>query len=144
MVIITPRYYARRKQKVANLLPWHKRNELVNYGYLTVSPYNGTSERFSISEWLRIEGDKLPHDDEYQRYSERHERVCWSHIRNPWEEEDEDGKWIVPQFNTIEEKIKYIDRMLDRIKCDRCGVMYPPFDGLPILWASNNGKVTLY
>ena len=124
----------------------HRKIELENYGYLTVYPYNGCCRRFSVADWLGLDmNTRRELDDEVPiRYSEADEDICWSHVRHPWENDEDEQKWLNPQFESIEEKMKYIDKIFDDLKCDRCGVLYPPFDGLPILWASKNGKVTLY
>lgn len=145
MIVVTPRYYSRRKWNARRQLPWHRRNELDNYGYLTVVNY-GYRRRFSIADWLgwNCETRRIMEADWPMRFSELDEGICWSHVRHPWEVDDDGQEWLTPQFSSIEEKMKYIDKIFDDLKCDRCGVLYPPFDGLPILWASKNGKVTLY
>lgn len=128
MKAVTSKYYIRRKHKTDPMLPWHLRNEQRNYGYLTVSMYDGWSRRFSVSDWLGWDADTRKRREAYDplRYSDLYEGIRWNHVMHPWEIVDEEQKWMIPQFSSIEEKMKYIDKIFDNIKCDRCGVMYPP------------------
>lgn len=145
MRIVTARYAAFRRRNVNSLLPWHWRNECALYGYMSVSA-QPIRKPFRISRFLdsgEYQDYYYDEDGEILRY-EQPKGDSWRCVRSPWDEHENPFVWLEREFYTIEQKEKYLHGAMLDAKCERSGIMYPPFDCLPIGWTLKNGKVTLW
>lgn len=145
MRVVTARYAVFRRRNVNSMLSWHWRNEMRLYGCFRI-PTQPIERRHHSIRFGEEEEYEFLYDDDggILRYDSSLERVAWQHVRHPWEDEDDEPRWMKREFHTIEEKEKYLFGAMLEVKCERSSIMYPPFDCLPIGWTLKNGKVTLW
>ena len=149
MRTVTSYYFASRKQRRRNQLPWYVRNEIANKGYVELLPtYSGRS--FSISRFMEDAG-RFYRQELQGRYSEDaewHSRPSsWLARFSPWERKGEKIT-AVPVLYPSKERLRYVDTLLDRVLTYppppyAVEVVFTPYGGLPLVCLLQDGKVTI-